>query len=421
MHDKQRILIVSNNPFSETSNNGKTMLSFFSMYDNDQVAQLFFKNEIPSFRKFKNYYQLTDKDILFFRKGKRMVETAFPVRDSNGKATNGNVSDFFRVLREVIWKVGPWKNSRLDRWINEFQPNMIFFCAGDSIFAYRIVNYIQKKWGAKIVTYITDDYIMPRSKDSFIGSKRRKIIWNKMSEIVSKSSAYFVISKSMNERYEKIFGKQGIVLNNAQNFSSEVFDSVFPEDEISLVYAGGLHYRRFEPLIAIKAAIEKYNKESKKKATLYIYSNPDINSTIIDSLKGKYSKFCGLVDESELIKILNSCTIPVFVESFDSESIEATRLSLSTKIPEYLSLGKPILAVGPEEVSSITTLKSVAYCITDVDKINEEIFFFLNNYKAQSDLSEKAKNLYFSEFSKEIIMNRFRKAMNSNDYKDNLY
>lgn len=410
MSNKQRILIISNNSFNENTNNGKTLLSFFSVYENDQIAQLFFKNEVPSFIKFKNYYKITDKDMLTFKFGKKLESDDTILQKSKFKQKK--ISDTRRILREIIWFFGPWRNPKLNKWLKNFKPDIIFFVAGDSLFAYRIAFYIQRKFNAKLVTYITDDYILPRTKDTILGSVRRQVIKYNMQKAIKKSKKYFVISEAMRTCYQVIFGKNGIILNNAQNFFEKKNDSLFSKNEISLVYAGGLHYKRFKTLIDIKKAIETYNIKAKKIARLYIYTNPEIDKNIIEELKGKYSSFCGLVKEKELIKVLNSCDIPVFVESFDSDSIEATRLSLSTKISEYLSLKKPILAVGPKSVSSMITLKDVAYCINQTEELNKEITYLLEDEELQKKLSIMASELYSREYNSENIVDRFKEEMN---------
>jgi hypothetical protein len=42
----------------------------------------------------------------------------------------------------------------------------------------------------------------------------------------------------------------------------------------------------------------------------------------------------------------------VHVEAFDNTSRAYTRLSVSTKIPQYMAAGRPILCYGPAEVAS---------------------------------------------------------------------
>ncbi len=59
-----RVLFVSVNPFSQTSNNGKTFASFFEGYGTDALAQLYFHRELPSSPVCDNYFRITDEDLV---------------------------------------------------------------------------------------------------------------------------------------------------------------------------------------------------------------------------------------------------------------------------------------------------------------------------------------------------------------------
>jgi len=186
-----------------------------------------------------------------------------------------------------------------------------------------------------------------------------------------------------------------------ENFTSQKQDS----NIINLIYAGGLHFKRYETLSLLADAIYKYNKNSSgKKAFLSIYSTGIISNKVLNSLNIQgASEFLGGLDSNELKIKLNEADIPVHVESFDLKSIESTRLSISTKIPEYLSLGKPILAIGPEEVASMKFLTNVAYCICDKNTISNEITKLFNGKKLQEELKKKAYSTYLDKYSIESL------------------
>ena len=64
----------------------------------------------------------------------------------------------------------------------------------------------------------------------------------------------------------------------------------------------------------------------------------------------------GRVYPNKVPDILKKSDVLIFVEAFDRKSKLSTRLSLSTKIPEYLNSGTPILAVGPQDISAMEYL-----------------------------------------------------------------
>ena len=413
-----KILVISNNPFSKTSNNGKTLASFFKEFPSGNIAQLYFSSEIPNEERYMNYYRISDGQVLksiitFVRAGSKVRADinmkTFGYGEASAKLMTNYMkkSDFSRLSRELMWKCKKWMSNELINWLNDFSPDIVFFCAGDTGFAYDIVSYVLDKTGAKLITYVTDDYVLPRRTTSILWRLRRNIILKKMHRTISRSNLFITISEQMRKTYKELFEKDSIVALNMtesmkiENFTSQKQDS----NIINLIYAGGLHFKRYETLSLLADAIYKYNKNSSgKKAFLSIYSTGIISNKVLNSLNIQgASEFLGGLDSNELKIKLNEADIPVHVESFDPRCIESTRLSISTKIPEYLSLGKPILAIGPEEVASMKFLTNVAYCICDKNIIANEITKLFNEKKVQEELKKKVYNTYLDKYSIESL------------------
>ncbi|RNF39624.1 hypothetical protein [Planococcus salinus] len=414
-----RILIISNNPFSTTSNNGKTLASFFKNLPSQNISQLYFNTELPDEESFGNYYRITDMEILKstlnknIKPGSRVsnsLEEFGNQKKKSEKSLKVRKNNFTRILRECLWNRKYWNTKNLNIWLEEFQPQIIFFCAGDSEFAYEITDYVRKKFNSKLVVYVTDDYILPRKNLSVFWYIRRKKIKIAMGKAIKNSDLFISISSQMKKSYEKIFNKTSMVaLNMSESMLIENFDKK-DSDEITLVYAGGLHFKRYLTLNFLAKAIEKYNKEkgSTKKATLKIFSTQTLGQKEKELLEIEgASEFCGPLKTEELKIELNKCDIPVHVESFDKKSIESTRLSISTKIPEYLSLGKPVLAIGPKEVASMKYLKESAYCITSTGNISKDLYEIFNNNKLRETLAEKSINIYEKNHNKELVVKKF--------------
>ena len=70
-------------------------------------------------------------------------------------------------------------------------------------------------------------------------------------------------------------------------------------------------------------------------------------------LNESQSHLCGTVSHQEIEAILMSADVVIFVESLFGKSARIAKLSFSTKITDYLSSGKCILAIGSEEIAPI--------------------------------------------------------------------
>lgn len=371
----KKILIVSNNPISETDNNGKTIASFIRGLPKDNIRQLYFNEEKPTISGF-SYFKLSDRDIIkgYFIKKNRgeyfYTDTIIKKQSINEKIKEKFIikNAFTRILRELLW-IGHWKSEKLLNWLEEFRPDIIFFVAGDSIFAYDIVKYIHNKYRTRLITYITDDYIVPRQKENIISKVRRLWIRKKMSACITASDEYLTISSLMQKEYFNIFGKESHLM---MNISLPLYDctekkSLGEETNIKIVYTGSLYYNRDLTLGLVADAALYYNNKRKKgepKVIIEVFSNsiPDYKTRKKFERKG-CCKFCGSLDANELRKTLNLADVLLFVESFDPAMQEKTKYSLSTKVPEYMSLGKPIFAVGPKNIGSMDYLEDVAFCV----------------------------------------------------------
>ena len=420
-----RILVISNNSFSATSNNGKTLASFFKSFPSENIAQLYFNQEIPTDVYFKKFYRIMDLEIInsFYSNIKPggTIESLniqqININEKNNESLTSKFKKFnlFRIARELLWLTNRWNTNSLNMWLDEFSPEVIFLCAGDSGFAYDITKCIRRKYVSKLVVYITDDYILPRRTFSPFWWIRRNYIFKKMKKTIQESDLLVTISEEMRSTYKTIFGRDSILaMNMTESMYSET-QQIRNNKFITLLYAGGLHFKRYETLNFLAKSIEQYNNVTKgKKVFLKIYSGTEPSEDIKRHLNIKgASIFCGSLNSTELKIELNRCDIPVHVESFDHKCIESTRLSVSTKIPEYLSLGKPILAIGPNEVASMKYLEDSAYCITKLNELDLKLKDLIENEELKQVLSAKALLKFKKNHKKNDILKAFTEKINN--------
>lgn len=406
----KKVLIVSNNALSETNNNGKTLLSLIRGYPKENISQLYFSNENPSFINCNSFYKITDIDILKKKFGSVISESEEKPKQSEKNLLSTlqpilKKYEFFRLGREALWKYASFDKENLIKWVEKQNPDVIIFCAGDSVFAYEITDLLVQYFNTKLVIYITDDYILPRANLSVFWWIRRKLILDKMQLLIPSSDLFLVISDRMRKKYKKIFNKESLVfLNTPREIEYKDKAEQLDNEKVELIYAGGFHYNRWKVLHKIAVAIEVYNSRNPtKKAFLSIYSNSEPNRRILKkiNIEGS-SKFYGQLNQSELSHKLDESDILVHAEAFDRKSRHSTMLSVSTKIPEYLVLNKTILAVGPVEIASIDYLsnRKNVFMITKDKDIKAQIFKLLK-CKAK-DKSYKAHCLSSHFDDKEI-------------------
>ena len=418
----KRLLIISNNPLSNTNANGKTILSYFDTVPRDQIRQLYFRDEKPTVEGIQ-YFRISDNDVIKGIFASKRRGSAVPAEKSSMSTSSSpstvKKNDTTRLLREILWW-RKWKSEALINWLDEFSPTAVFFVAGDSGFSYDICMFVVERYNARLSVYITDDYIMPRNKESLMFTIRRSLIKSKMKDSVAKADSFFTISNIMRSEYRKIFGiDSNIVVNMPDKIRQDSRREL--RKEYLFVYAGALNYGRYESLHLIANAIKEFNSNhSDKQAILKIFTNRYPSQDILQKvcIEGA-SEYGGSLNRSELNKMLNDADVLVFVESFEDDQIEKTRFSLSTKVPEYLSAGKPIFAIGPAGIGSMDYLSDVSICCYHKEEIYTKLENLLNSEQMRLELAQKAYKKYKMYHDKAIIQEPFVAEVFGVDIKEN--
>lgn len=408
-----KILVISNNSFSTTENNGKTLSSLFREFKVENVAQIYMDNKNPDNTYYNKYYSIFYNREIQVENHEGTLKNNLFIDFIKSKLKKSN---FARLIREIIWK---FKFSKLDsmyEWIAEFSPDLIFYCAGDFEFGYDLVTEIQKNISTKLAVFITDDYILPRKTLNIFWIIRRKRLFDKMKKTLSKSDLFFTISEQMSTIYGNLFNVQSNVILNLTKSMKVLQKKEKKDNVLKLIYAGGLHLNRYKTLIKLTQAIQQYNLNRKSDQTrvyLEIYSNINPSKNIRNKLnKHNSSAFLGALNSSELKIKLNENDVLVHVEAFDKKSIHSTMLSISTKIPEYLSLEKPIFAIGPKEIASMQYLKDVSLCVNNPRDILKKLDNFIQDNQLRTDLATKAFAKYNDYHDYDINSKRLKESIN---------
>ena len=406
-----RLLIISNNVLSMTRSNGKVIMSYFDCLPKDMVRQLYFSSELPSIKGYQ-YYQISDKDIIngFINKRKR-GRSIVSVNENNYQSYRQNSNKvktpLFRLLRECLWSCKRWLSPQLISWLDNYIPTDIFFVGGDSLFAYKICRFINKRYKTRLSLYLTDDYILPRKYESPFAYIRRTLIKSSLKKCVEEADQFFTISRQMKSTYAELFSKDSYLVTNMSDVLRD--DTIKAEnDKTVLLYAGSLYYGRAEILRTLAESLKEYNKENSKKAILRIFTNVAPTQDEMKTISvTDASEYCGRLTKDELVVEMNKSHVLCIVESFDEKQIENTRLSLSTKVSEYMSVGKPILAIGPKQISTMDYLSDVAVCATNKEKIQDTVYNLLKSEDMQIEYGQRAYDKFLANHVKDNIQDPF--------------
>ncbi len=422
-----RVLFVSASPIRKEVSIGNTFLNLFAESENITLASVYTRGGLPD-AAISQAFCLTDAMLLknLLRKtsvgktvpcGETAEKTAPPPQDSSKLAKfmkRYRLSVFFWA-QDLLWRVGRWKSPALQKFVEDFQPDIVFTVLSDSPFLNRLILHIVKISGAKLALYAWDNNY---SLKMFALSPLRWIrqICNRVSmrKVVAAADMFYVISQVQKRDYEKAFKKPCKVLTKCADFSSPSFKTAY-ERPLQLVYTGNLGLNRWKSLSYIVDALKTVNQNG-VKAQLNIYSATPLTAKMQKVLQAEESvRFMGSVPAKEIPQIQANADVLVHAEAMDFKNRLAVRQSFSTKIVDYLSAARPIFAVGPRDVASVSCLveHDAAIVASNKKEVAEKLTQLTENPSLCAEYAQKAWQLGKQNFEQSIVQPSFFADMES--------
>ncbi|MDO4622410.1 MAG: glycosyltransferase [Eubacteriales bacterium] len=347
---------------------GKTLANMLSWLPSDALAQLYFHHEVPTVDLCRRYFRITDVDVLrsILRRGNAGTVFGEQDIDTNRIAarTDSGVtakvyqagrkrSPFMYFARDMLWTIGSWNSRKLDRWIREFSPDLIFYASGDYSFSYRITEKLASRYHIPVVLYCCDDYYLTtRDRNRFLGrlNYRRRMKWLK--KVSARTEQVIVISDKMQKAYRRIFHQPISVIRIASEMNPFAKSA---EERSGILYAGGLGVGRSESIQEAGRALKKADISGFEQLDVY---SGERNPRLLEAMNEENGIcFHGAISGEQVLKKIGAARYVLLAESFDEDAKGRTRYSLSTKIGESLQSGAVLIAIGPEDISSMEYIR----------------------------------------------------------------
>ncbi len=412
-----KVLVISHNPITTYQSMGKTFLSLFSEFKKDELCQLYIYPSLPDVDICNSYYRITDRNIfnsyLHFGKvnGRELslkdIDTSkhnFYENEKEENFINVKKTALKTLLRDIMWQFSHWYNKQLRSWIQREAPTCIFFAGGESKFIYNIAMRISLQYSLPIVAYICDEFYFLEHPVSFTSKVQFSLLKKKIEKLMGISKMFVTISEELNNAYSSYFQKQAITIYTGSSRSVQSASLSVGAGVKGFYYFGNLAFGRFDSLEKIGRCLETINEDRNQKYCLYIYTR-----TLSDSEKerihnSKTIVYCGYVTGKDYEEAYANADILVHVESFRKQDIQRVKNSISTKIADALSSGKPLLAYGPDSISSIKYLtKEHAACVVSDER----------------DLLDGIKAMLDKKYRERLVSQALQTAMNNHNSSNN--
>lgn len=422
-----KILVISNNCFSNSQSMGKTLNSIFCNFVLDEVCQLYFYSSIPDMTNCKEFFRISDYDLvkgrLFGNIGSvvlpriQQTQTLFENEGIKNVYSKFNRSNpFVAFARTFMWDLARWNSKKLNAWIAKMSPDIIFFASGDTIFSYKVVDYISKKYNIPVITYVCDEFYYGFEEKNLLGKMYHYILNKWMHRILEKSVMVAAICEPLGELYKRTFNKPYYVLHTGASVPiCQEIDVKVGKKEIS--YLGNLSLNRWKSLIEIGEALDRVNLRLREDFTLNIYSGESDNN-ILQRIQGPKSvRFHGKITPDDCSKVIKESLAVVHTESFDDANIKRVQYSMSTKVADSLASGTCFFVYGSEELASVKYLKDndVAIVATSKHELEVKLTELVQDenvrYRLISKAIKLAKKNHIATVNSSEFKNRCKEAL----------
>lgn len=403
-----KVLIVADEVWNDSIHGNNVLSNWFEGFP-AEFAEIYCSPGIPENKCCKNYFQVTDKmmvrSLLCGQKAGQEIKYDKLRNDNcdNEKIEIVNskwylflksiTTESLRLCREIVWSIGRYDISLLTKFIQEFNPDVIFCPRYSTLKLLRLEKIVMNIAKKPIIAFTGDDeFSLQQIRFSLFYWIRRFAIRQIMKKQIPQYDMYYCHSKRQAKDYKKIFNVDTEILMKCGEFREEkVHCSV--GSPIRIIYAGKLYCNRWKTLALIGEVLKEINQNG-CKIVLDIYTRDKISKSQERKLNDGINIILkGGVSPKELEKIYEQADIALHVESFDLKNALLTQYSFSTKIIDCMSSGCAVMAVCDKKQTGYQYLKENEMAFVASNKA--ELKVMLNSIALNpSEISRCAVKVY---------------------------
>lgn len=298
-------------------------------------------------------------------------------------------------------------------WINNLKPDIIFTMLGDlSTMDFAIE--IKKKTRIKLTVYILDDWVHANPANTLLPKLWSFIFNRKFKQVLEISNINIAICQKMADEYKCIYRKKFIYFHNPVDIT--LFEPQIKKDNNKFVisYLGKINRDTIEGLEDLVHALEMLGNPN---IMLYIYPGrvPNNLKKLVSNKRNIEIK--QTVPHSNIQSIYRNSDLLFLPLGFSKRSRRYTRLSMPTKISEYMASSVPILLYAPPEIALSEYAIKNNFAIVVSERSFLKLKSVINDiYIGEINTDLITKNAYClakTNHNLEFVCENFRKALTS--------
>ena len=217
-----KVLIISAEVWQDSTNGGNVLSNIFGG-TNFEIAQIYCNPGTPQNKMCTHYYQMTDGMVIRNFLNQKPIGRAFELPSLSAaqmeetpfaEQPNKSFYSFFHrhrlgiffIAKNFLWNTSNWKNDALQKFVTDFDPDIIFAPCYGSEFMLRLTRHIAEMTGKKVISYISDDsYTLKQFRISPLYWLERFSVRRQLRKTFPYYSLVYTMTETQKEQCERDF------------------------------------------------------------------------------------------------------------------------------------------------------------------------------------------------------------------------
>lgn len=391
-----KVLVISNNSFSLSNSNGRTLGLLFNGWPKDKLAQFCITTDGPDWDICDNYFCASDRQVmkktLTLRGVKRNDLTENQTSTSVPKTKRIKRTPIKSLVRHFVWRLGIWRKGDFYNWVAAYSPEIVMIQSGDTAFTHDLARGIASQYQAKLVFFNTEgiyflkkNYLYEGFCDSIFFPLYHLIYKHSYQRAMQNASYAFYLNDLIKQDNDSVFDVPGIVIYNTSSLSPIPFK--FNHDAPVISYFGNFGFDRSKVLVEVADVIKDLGLNTKINVYGKGFSEIEDRLRSCDGIA-----FHGFVPYNKIKEVINESDIVLHVESQDEKFAESLRYGFSTKIADCLSSGRPFLLYASHKIACAQYLikNDCAWFAETREELKDAIESIINDTESRKNRLENA-------------------------------
>lgn len=414
-----KVLVISNNSFSLSNSNGRTLGLLFKGWPKDKLAQFCITTDGPDWDICDYYFCVSDRQVLkstlTFKAVKRNNLKEYQGMNVIPKTKRIKRTPIKSLIRHLLWDLGIWKMGDFNKWVAEFSPEIVLIQSGDTAFTHDLARRISDRFNSILVFFNTEgiyfmkkQYLYKGVFDNLFFPIYHYIYKNSYKRAMQRASYAFYLNDLIKRDNDLAFNVPGEVIYNTSELTPTPF--VFNQTSPTISYFGNFGYHRYMVLIEVANTLKSLDIDI--KFNVYGKGFPEAEDMLKEC---EAINFYGFVSYDRIKDIIGSSDILLHVESPDKQFHEVLKYGFSTKIADCLSSGRPFLLYSSPNIACAQYIinNQCAWFAHNSEEIKEAIQSIVFDPEVRSKTLDKAMQVAKCNHSLEGNSKRFQRRLSS--------